>query len=145
PAGEGRSPPSQLARRITPQRYRQGSAWSLRISQVRRGSKPWAESTSPAKHPPDSFTFIKPNLMLPVGTSSFPVPRKWLPVTSLLARKNSLIDVPGNSSLRALKFLQHCAAVFMKLAGFLPNSLFFPAFAGNFSTGDQVARDCLHS
>jgi hypothetical protein len=68
----------------------------------------------------------------------------WLPVTSLLARKNSLIDIPGNSSLKALKFLQHCAAVFMKLAGFLPNSLFFPALQG-ISTGDQIARDCLHS
>src|SRR5262249_21378822 len=77
-----------------------------------------------------SFTFVKPNLMLPVGTTSFPVPRKWLPVTSLLARKNSLIDIPGNSSLRALKFLQHCAGVFMKLAGFPPISPLFPDLQG---------------
>jgi hypothetical protein len=69
--------------------------------------------------------------VLPVGTYKLSLYlENWLPVTSLLARKNSLIDIPGNSSLRALKFLQHCAAVFMKLAGFLPNSLFFPALQG---------------
>src|SRR5262245_47399514 len=61
--------------------------------------------------------------MLPVGTYKLSLYlENWLAVTSLLARKNSLIDVPGNSSLRALKFLQHCAAVFMKLAGFPPIS-----------------------
>lgn len=70
----------------------------------------------------DSFTFVKPNFMLPVGTYKLSLYlENWLPVTSLLARKNSLIDIPGNSSLRALKFLQHCAAVFMKLAGFPAN------------------------
>jgi hypothetical protein len=61
----------------------------------------------------DSFTFVKPNFMLPVGTYKLSLYlENWLPVTSLLARKNSLIDIPGNSSLKALKFLQHCAAVF---------------------------------
>jgi hypothetical protein len=92
-----------------------------------RGQK----STSPAKRP--RFVHLRQVELdeLPVGTYKLSLYlENWLPVTSLLARKNSLIDIPGNSSLKALKFLQHCAAVFMKLAGFPPISLFFPDLQG---------------
>jgi hypothetical protein len=61
---------------------------------------------------------------------AFPVHRKSFPAPSLLARKNSLIDILGNSSPRALKLLQECAPVFMKLARFPPISLLFPSVQG---------------
>ena len=52
--------------------------------------------------------------------------------SSLLARKTSLIDVLGNSSLSALKLLQNCRPVFIKSAGFPANSLLFPVLQGIF-------------
>jgi hypothetical protein len=121
PAAEGRSPPSQLA----PEDHTSEIQARLRMVSSNLSSPKRLKTVGrKALHQQksDSFTFVKPNFMLPVGTYKLSLYlENWLPVTSLLARKNSLIDIPGNSSLRALKFLQHCAAVFMKLAGFPAN------------------------